>query len=81
MTVIVRKVSERLKKARENAKLHRDYLIKQLREEEKSQCAQVLKKKEYGKSQKFRLVGLERNSHRPTNLKRMKDGNEVDIVK
>ena len=27
MTVIVRKVSERLKKARENAKLHRDYLI------------------------------------------------------
>ena len=48
MTVIVRKVSERLKKARENAKLHRDYLIKQLREEEKSQCAQVLREKEYG---------------------------------
>ena len=48
MTVIVRKVSERLKKARENAKLHRDYLIKQMREEEKSKCVQVLKKKEYG---------------------------------
>ena len=48
MTVIVRKVSERLKKARENAKLHRDYLIKQLREEEKSQCVKVLRKKEYG---------------------------------
>ena len=48
MTVIVRKVSERLKKARENAKLHRDYLIKQMREEEKSKCVQVLKKKEFG---------------------------------
>ena len=48
MTVIVRKVSERLKKARENAKLHRDYLIRQLREEEKSQCVQVLREKEFG---------------------------------
>ena len=48
MTVIVRKVSERLKKARENAKLHRDYLIKQLREEEKSQCVQTLREKEFG---------------------------------
>ena len=48
MTVIVRKVSERLKKARENAKLHRDYLIKQLREEEKIKCVQVLREKEFG---------------------------------
>ena len=48
MTVIVRKVSERLKKARENAKLHRDYLLQQIREEEKSKCVKVLKKKECG---------------------------------
>lgn len=48
MTVIVRKVSERLKKARENAKLHRDYLIQQMREEEKSKCVQVLREKEFG---------------------------------
>ena len=45
MTVIVRKVSERLKKARENAKLHRDYLIQQIREEEKSKCVKILREK------------------------------------
>ena len=48
MTVIVRKVSERLKKARENAKLHRDYLIQQIREEEKSKCVKILREKKYG---------------------------------
>ena len=57
MTVIVRKVSERLKKARENAKLHRDYLIKQMREEEKSKCVQVLRKKEFGST--YSKIGLQ----------------------
>ena len=57
MTVIVRKVSERLKKARENAKLHRDYLIKQMREEEKSKCVQVLRKKEFGSI--YSKIGLQ----------------------
>ena len=48
MTVIVRKVSERLKKAQENAKLHRDHLIRKIREEEKEKCVKVLRKTEFG---------------------------------
>ena len=48
MTVIVRKVSERLKKARENAKLHRDFQLRKLREEEKTKCVKVLREKEFG---------------------------------
>jgi len=48
MTVIVRKVSERLKKAQENAKLHRDYLVRKIREEEKEKCVKVLRKTEFG---------------------------------
>tara|TARA_R100001594_G_scaffold38261_2_gene69246 strand:+ start:1844 stop:2029 length:186 start_codon:yes stop_codon:yes gene_type:complete len=48
MTVIVRKVSERLEKARENAKLHREHLIRKIREEEKEKCVKVLRKTEFG---------------------------------
>jgi hypothetical protein len=48
----------RLQKARENAKLHRDFLIKQIREEEKTKCVKVLRKKEYGSI--YSRIGLQR---------------------
>ena len=46
---IVNTKSDRLVKARENAKLHRNYLIKQLREEEKTKCVKVLREKKFGR--------------------------------
>jgi hypothetical protein len=45
---IVNTKSDRLMKARENAKLHRDFQLRKLREEEKTKCVRVLREKEYG---------------------------------
>jgi hypothetical protein len=47
-TEIVNTKSDRLVKARENAKLHRDFQLRKLREEEKTKCVKVLREKEFG---------------------------------